>query len=303
MSPARAPVLLAGLVVFAVLLATSAGAGKWETIERLPGRTPVTVLVEGKARNYFRITPDKPLTVPLDGPVVLRVLSRFELPHGSRQAVSYSLRVTEGRRELDHQVTASSASSQVFDSDHRNQIGKSRRLGVEVPAGRHVLAISVAGTSAVLVRLQQAAPRHGEEATVGLAPIDAPRTVTVTEGEKTILYSSVMPGRPVKLRVVGPTSLDLISRLDYDATMRGPQTYRLGLSERGRRLREFAFKTTKSTTALYTDLKDRVPSKFDRVRVPITAGLHEITIELLAPARGSAEIHARIPQPTTGDEE
>lgn len=63
------------------------------------------------------------------------------------------------------------------------------------------------------------------------------------------------------------------------------------------------FRTNKATTASYTNLKDRVPSKFDRLMLPIGNGTHEISVELLAPAGGAAEIHARIPQPTVGNEE
>ncbi len=286
-----------------ILPSAAANAVKWEAIERLPGQSPVIVMVEEKPRNYFRIRPGHPLTVPIEGPARLRVVSRLELPPGAKQVVSYSLRVAEGDKELNRADTESSASSQVRDTEGKRLIGKSRRLGVDIPAGRHVLTLSVEGAPALLVRLHQAAPARGGEPTVTLTPIEAPRSVTVQEGEKSIPYYSVLPGRPVKLRVVGPTSVDLICRLDFDASMRGPQTYRLGLSERGRRFRELQFKTTKATTAVYADLADRVPSKFDRVRLPIGGGLHEITIELLSPPRGSAEIHARIPQPTVGPQE
>lgn len=303
MRTARLLVLLVGPLVGGALLATAAIASKWEAIERLPGQSPVTVIVEEKPRNYFRITPDKPLTVPIEGPVSLRIVSRLELPRGSRQAVSYSLTVTEGGKELEREDTESSASSQVRGSEAKHEIGKSRRLGITVPEGRHVLTLSLKGAPALLVRMHQAAPVANEEPTVTLTPVEQPRSVTVTEGEKTILYHSVLPGRPVKLRVIGPTSLDLITRLDFSSAMRGTQTYRLGISDHGRRIREVEFKTTKSMTAVYTDLKDSVPSKFDRIRLPIGSGLHEISIDLLSPPRGSAEIHARIPQPRIGSAE
>lgn len=286
-----------------LLLSTAALAAAWEAIERLPGQSPVTVLVQDKPRIYFRITPQAPLTVPIEGPARLRVVSRLELPPGSKQVVSYTVRVAEGGKELDHGSTEASVSDQAFDPERKHAIGKSRRMTVDVPAGRHALTLSIEGAPALLVRLQQAAPAGGEETTVTLTPIEAPRSVMVQEGEKSIPYSSVMPGRPVKLRLVGPTSLDLICRLDFDATMRGTQAYRLGISDRGKRIRELQFKTTKTTTAVYTDLADRVPSKFDKVRLLMGAGPHEITIELLAPPQGSAEVHARIPQPAVGTEE
>jgi hypothetical protein len=283
--------------------ASVAEAGKWEGIERLPGQSPVTVLVESKERIYFRVTPEKPLAVAVEGPVRLRILSRAELAPGSRGVVSYTLRVTEAGRELDRQDTESSASDQVRGPDRAHAIAKGRRMKVDVPAGRHSVVLAVSGIPSVLVRLQQSAPSRGEEPTVTLTPIESSRSVSVLENEKTIAYHSVMANKPIKLRVEGPTSLDLITRLDFDSSMRGSQSYRLGVSDRGKRVRELAFKTTKATTAVYTNLADRVPSKFDRVRIPVGAGLHEISIELLAPKQGVAEVHARIPEPKVGDQE
>ena len=96
---------------------------------------------------------------------------------------------------------------------------------------------------------------------------------------------------------------ELLARLDFDATMHGTQSYRLRLTEQGRVLRDGSLKTTKAVAAIYTNLGDRTPSKFDRLSVPLGNGLHEIAVELVAPARGSAEIHARIPQPTVGNAE
>ncbi len=293
----------ATLIALAPAIPGSAGAGKWEAIEKLPDQTPVVVLVEKQPRTYFRLTPEKPLTIAVEGPVRLRVISRLELPRGAKQPVSYTLRVTEADRELDRQQTESSASSKVRDPDGHRTIAKSRRLHVDVPAGHHVVALSVEGTPAVLVRLHQAAPGTGEEPTVALTPIEAPRTVSVVEGEKTIPCFSALPGRPVKLRVVGPTSLDLITRLDYDATMRGTQTYRLGVFDRGKRIRVLELRTAKSATAIYSELPDRSPSRPDRTRLAIGDGVHEIAVELLAPSRGAAEIHARIPQPVVGRQE
>jgi hypothetical protein len=127
--------------------------------------------------------------------------------------------------------------------------------------------------------------------------------VLVAENEKIIPYYTTMAGKPVRLRVVGPATLELITRLDFDSSMRGSHAYRLAISEGGKRLREVEFRTNKATTASYTNLKDRVPSKFDRLMLPIGNGTHEISVELLAPAGGAAEIHARIPQPTVGNEE
>src|SRR5262249_14742552 len=155
--------------------------------------------------------------------------------------------------------------------------------------GRHRVELDLTGAAAALIRIQSSAATEGGEPMVSLTPVSASRSVTVVEGEKSIPYYSVLPGQPVRIRVVGPTRLELLARLDFDATMRGQQSYRLRLAEAGRALREFPIKTTKATTATYANLPDRVPSKFERVVWSVPAGIHEIAVELVQPPQGSAE--------------
>ncbi len=295
---ARRPI---AIFAFGLLIPAAVSASKWDAIEQLPGQTPVSVSVEGNSRVYFRIAPGHPLSVPIDGPSRLRVVTRAELPDRAA-VVSYTLTVSDAGHELERNVTESSASDRVSIPGRRAILGKSRRMSVEVPAGHHALSLAATGAP-VLVRLQRAAPAAGEEPTVSLTPIEAVRSVLVTEGEKTIPYYTVVPGKPVRLRVVGPTTLDVISRLDFGPTMRGIQSYRLRISDGSATLRQVQYQTTKATTASYRGVPDRLPSKFDRVRLVIPQGLHTIAVDLLLPLNGTAQLHARIPQPTVGGEE
>ena len=92
----RIPAALAAILLSVTVAATpSVSATHWESIESLPGHPGVTVLVNENPRIYFRVTPETPLTIAVDGPAVLRVVSRAELPTGSAQIASYHLRATE----------------------------------------------------------------------------------------------------------------------------------------------------------------------------------------------------------------
>jgi hypothetical protein len=279
-----------------------APASKWDALEKLSRVPPVEVLVRDKSRIYFRVTPQAPVVVPVEGPVRLRVVSRIELPAGSQAVATYRLTASEGATTFETLDTESAAASEVKPAAGGSALGKSRRMTFDVPAGSHKVTLALGGASSVLVRIHQSSAK-GEVPMVSLTPVSAARSVTVSEGEKLVPYYSVLPAQPVKLRVVGPTSLELLARLDFDATMRGQQTYRLRVSERGRTLREYSFKTTKAIAASYTNLADRVPSKFDRVTLPLGDGAHDLAIELVEPVRGAAEIHARIPEPSVGNEE
>ena len=291
-----------GLTSMALLIST-VGAGQWQALRDISGTATVDVLVKGKSRSYVRLTADAPLSLTVQGPGRLRIVSRAELPPGGGQVVSYRVRVAEAGAVLREQTTESSPASKASLKGQESVICKSRTFTVEIPDGAHSIVLTPSGTPSVLVRLLFSGPRSKEMPMVSLTPVEAARSVTVSEGEKLIPYYSVLSGKPVRLRVVGPTTLELTARLDFDASMRGAQTYRLGISSDGRHLRTVEFRTTKSLTANYTDLKNRVASKLGRVVLPVGNGTHDMSVELIAPKKGSAEIHARISQPSVGNEE
>lgn len=291
-------VLLAALA--ALVLAGPAAAAGWESIESLPGSTPEIVKVKGKSRVYFRLSAQKPIAVTLAGPARLRVISRAVLAKG-RETAAYQIVALEGGKALRAAHEEAGAAAHV-SAPGIPALAHGRTMILDVPDGTHRVELRLAGAAEVLVRLQRAAPASSE-AWVSLTPVRASRSVSVIEGEKTIAYYSVRQGQPVALRVVGPTTLDVLARLDFDATMLGSQAYRLKFIERGRTLREVEFRTTKAPAASYSNLADRVPSKFDRLSLFVGSGLHEIEVHIVSPAGGAAEIHARIPQPAVGNTE
>jgi len=287
--------------LLAGLLAGRALAGSWESIESLPGHTAETVMVRDKPRVYFRLTPRAPLSLTIAGPAQLRMISRAVLAGPRSPETAYRIQAVESGR-----VLAAAAETVTAGKDSRAAgvaaLGHGRRTVVELPPGTHRVTLSLTGVSAVLVRLQRSAP-EGAETWVTLTPVKASRSVSVVEGQKTVAYFTAARGKPVVLRVVGPTTLDFTTRMDFDSTMRGVQTYRLRFVEGGRTIQESEFRTTKALNASYSNLGDRVPSKFDRLSMLVAAGVHEIEVQLVAPPTGAAEIHARIPQPSVGNAE
>lgn len=291
------------LPLFACILVTAAaGAPSYEAIESLPGMVPVRVVVNGNPRSYFRITTTTPLAFTVEGPTRVRITTRAEWPSDAGGVVTYQLIASERGGGLDTLDTETSPASGVKLAGGRGAIGKSRHMLLKLPAGSHRLVLSLAGHPSVLVRLHTGAQKSVQRM-VSLTPVAAEQSVDLTEGEKVIPYYTIADGHPVRFRVVGPTTLELATRLDFDSTMRGSQRYRLRLREGTRVIREFELRTTKALGATYTQRPERVPSKMDVTRVPIADGVHEITVELLQPARGGAQVHARIPEPSVGNEE
>jgi hypothetical protein len=293
----------AAAVTFFFLFGSTRAEPTWKGIEKIAGRSPVTVTVEGKGRRYFQVTQKAPLSVELKGPARLRLISRVEIPEGTAGKISYGLRVTEGKRVHESQQFETLPSTEAHPARKGDLVGESRQLIVSVREGVHTLEISTEGERSVLVRLQTSSTRPGRSETVSLTPIDAFRSLSLKEDEKLVPYYSTMAEKPVRFRVVGPTKLELLSRLDFDQTMRGVQSYRLKVSVGSTSPREIEIRTTKALTATWSELADRIPSKFRRMEIPVGEGTQEISVELVKPTAGSAEIHARIPEPAVGKKE
>jgi hypothetical protein len=256
----------------------------------LRDRTPVRVQVGGKPRVYFRVAPDQPLEVEVQGPARFEVVARADLAGGAHGA---HVLVREGGRELGSVSGRAHAAKQVRLAAG-GPVGAGSTLALDLPRGRHRLVLAVSGSGAAYVRMRRNTASAGS-GMVSLAPIEAARSVLLAQGEKTIPYYSITARHPVELRVVGPVMLDLITRLDFDTTMRGEVRYRVVVSEGGRTVHEIVVTTTKATTATWSNAPDVVPSKLNRVTLPIGAGSHDLVLTLTEPASGSVAVHARIP--------
>jgi hypothetical protein len=289
------PWLLAALMP-ALPFVPAARASSWERVDEISGGPAQRVLVNGKPRVYVLLAERGSLTVVVQGPARLKAVTRAAVKIGTSGAVAYTMSVIEGSRAVSTHATQSGpAPDASLPSDPKTGLTKARDFEIPVPEGEHHYALSVTGVPAVYVRLMVAAPKRTERM-VSIAPVEAARSVTLSEGQLLIPYYTVFPDKALRFRIVGPTQMELSARLDFDETMRGEQHYVLLVSSAKVPLRELRFRTSKATSAAYTDLKNRVPSKVDRVVLSLGAGSHEITVELREPRGGSAEVHMRIPE-------
>ena len=291
-------VLAASLALFLLLQARdSAGLAKWRAIEDIPGSTLVQLNVQGESRVYFAATGQKPLKLSVEGPTDLKLVSRLKL--GRTQAVSsYALRVLASGKLIATQQTETGPSQASPLSGDDFVPAKSRTFEFHVPAGVHEITFKPDGSSTVFLRLFKPweGPGGARERMVSLTPISPSRTVTLIEGEKQILYYTVTGKEKADFRVIGPTPVQVLARLDFSPSMRGSQRYVLTASLGERGLPPYVLQTTKATAASYRERPDVVPSKYDTFTLDVPAGVHVLSLRLTSPTGGAGEVHVRIPR-------
>jgi len=241
-----------------------------------------------------------------DSSVWLRVYTRLWWPANATGPQRYGLSLWRGELERPYEFeTEASGSSRTSGG---RAVGAWRSFFVQVPSGKSRLRLTLgedrqetnlqfAGGSlhraaeTVGVRFAFQPPRPWRSlALAGLRELElvqaqsddaadarrpAPRAPGPAHPVRT--YYEARAGRPVRVRVAGPSRLRVRVRLNYDAALLGQQTCLLTLRKGGQTLAEQVLTVSRSLSARFLNASDLVPSTEDVVRLDLPAGEHELT--------------------------
>jgi len=102
--------------------------------------------------------------------------------------------------------------------------------------------------------------------------------LTLIYNEKRLDFHLATVAKPVKLRVIGPTRLRMVTRLIYGSTMKGTQKYALALALDQNSLKPEEFSTSKAINSQFEEESDWVPGKSRTAYIVIPDGEHELTV-------------------------
>jgi hypothetical protein len=256
----------------------------------------ITVVVKGKEKTYFGLVKDKPLSLKLAGPGTLTIVTRVIVAARDTAAASYSIDVRE-RTTLVKQYRTRAAASDATAAGMTGVPGKSRKFTIAVPPGNHAyeLLLAQAPASEAMVRFLFSRTA-GKREEVNLQASSYDRIVTAVVKEKMITYYVASKSKNVTLTVVGPTTLTVTTRLNFEPSMTGRQGYTVHVAEGNRQAARQALFTTKSMASYYRELKDVVAGKPETFSVEVPEGKHTYVFSLLETAAKSVSLKLSIPQ-------
>jgi hypothetical protein len=262
------------LILLSLLfLASSAWTAGRKSVAVVPSNgRPVTIVIAGKEKDYYLVGKKAPVKFQVDGPGKLVVMSRLKLPAASTGVEKYTLVLKDGGRVLKSQSTQTDKSDAAFNGAE-GVPGKSRKFVVAIPEGSFSYELWLDDTpleAAVKIQLQ---PAKGQKL-VALEPLSYDRIVTANVKENRLVYYVGSKTRPVQLRVVGPATLTVSVRLNYDVTMKGKQKFSVVVQEGANLVKQVPLIATKSTGLSYEEWKDVVPGKSDDLMLSVPKGEH-----------------------------
>ncbi len=111
---------------------------KWVMLSPLRPNEPVDLVTRENVVHYYRFSKKKPLKLRINGPTVMRILTRFENHFDMKGRINYRVQVNENGKVI-HTYLLSSVYSEVTNYKKNGGLvpGKAREFYIEVPPGRH----------------------------------------------------------------------------------------------------------------------------------------------------------------------
>jgi len=120
-------------------------------------QTNRTVVVSGKDISYYDLNHGRPLQLEMEGPQILRILSRLLFESQMGELESYRIRVKSGRKVLGTYYMSTERSSDSTVEGQSDKVpGKWRTCEVTIPEGKYVISVElVEKERSVLTRFQE----------------------------------------------------------------------------------------------------------------------------------------------------
>ena len=120
-------------------------------------QTNRTVVVSGKDISYYDLNHGRPLQLEMEGPQILRILSRLLFESQMGELESYRIRVKSGRKVLGtYYMSTERSSDSTVEGQFDKVPGKWRTCEVTIPEGKHVISVElVEKERSVLTRFQE----------------------------------------------------------------------------------------------------------------------------------------------------
>lgn len=111
---------------------------KWVMLSPSPSCEPVDLVIHENVIHYYRFSEAGPLKISINGPTVLRVMTRFENHYNMKGRINYRIQLKENNKII-HTYLLSSVYSEVTKYRYNSKLvpGKAREFYIQVPPGRH----------------------------------------------------------------------------------------------------------------------------------------------------------------------
>ncbi len=176
------------------------------------------------------------------------------------------------------------------------------RIHVNVPDGTHRYKVSFKSPARGFAGIRYLfSTGEGHQAKSAIYPIDMLGATSVALKEKEIDFFLADSIRAVKVKVIGPTRLRVVTRLAYSGIMKGTQKYSAAIELDGKPMSRIPLETSKSPATYFNNHKDWSVGESRTFYLDIPVGTHEAAIRLASSSAPALAMRFTIPKDDIGN--
>ncbi|HSD63170.1 MAG TPA: hypothetical protein VLB50_05200 [Ignavibacteriaceae bacterium] len=237
-----------------------------------------TILKEsGKNRVYYPVKQNEPSIILVTGPGKLTVKTRSSVSNNENRTTYTIYYNIDGSRDIEVNFKDIDASKKNNNTNYT--FSTIQDIVIELGPGEHTLNFRAkdAGHN-IIARYLYSKLRDKKLNWVMLSPSPANEPVDLVSHENVIHYYRFSEKRPLKIKIIGPTLLRVLTRFENHYSMKGSINYRLQLKEDGKVLHTYLLSSSFSDITTYKNNNKLIPGKAREFYIEVPRGKHTYTI-------------------------
>lgn len=244
----------------------------------------IQLIISGKTRHYFVLDQDSNVEITVKGPSKLKVMSRLVMTNGQESGeykFNYQIDDSKKVKTVSHKTVASDKVE--YKDNKEGVVSVIRKRIIDVPRGSHTYRFSLpeGAIETLYMRFSQKTNEFtGGTPVVAMTPFQFTTSVDLVSREESYTYYRVGNEDRVVLKLVGPATMKVLSRIEFDSQMQGKQKWKVQLLEDGKESRVYNLSASKSEVNVYREESALVPSHAETFYIEIPKGEHVYEFKL-----------------------
>lgn len=285
------------LVIFCLLIPISLALASPNTIVLKPknAKSITTIIISGKSRTYYPLMVNEPIIVSAKGPGMLKIISRAQFSSQTPKAFDYSIFYSiNGNKKAKEDFKAISCDGKAtFKDKSLGFPGTDESIVIELRRGDNTIELwSNVDSPKINARFLFTKITEKKINWVSLSPSFPNEPVSLVTNEDVVAYYRFSSNKPLKIKITGPTTLRVLSRIENHYQMKGRIDYRLQVKEDGKIKNTYQLSSVRSEVTVYKRGCGKTLCKAREIVISVPGGTH--IYEVIPLDRDKDEILARV---------
>jgi hypothetical protein len=255
---------------------------KHKYLRPVNSKDPISVVIKGKAKDYYTLSSKQTSQLRLTGPGKLRLLTRGQFLPGQAGKLKYEIIYT-----IDGGIAQTFKATGVTRSIDATYIIGTMGVPAQIVdfeiilgPGQHNIDLKLnKNNSPVAARYAFTPTKSRKKDWIAITPSNNQEVVELVNKETLTSYYRFSPEKPLKIDLNGPTELQVLTRAEFQYKMRGTIHYRIQVKMDNKVINSYQLSSKRSEIATYKNDKKLVPGKGNEFVINIPKGKH--TVEIL----------------------